>query len=185
MLIIGISATHHNAPIIRLLKCIFTQYSKKCITLTSSEMRAEYAHQLKSAGIDFAVVDIGSGGTGGIFFDVLVLDNTAGDFCADAVEKSISASTVIIYNGDVSECDVKCRCAKVSYGLSEKCDISVSSVVRDCDGVKIVCGVQNAISDVYGQTVEISESAVVLSDENVNIHHALGAIACAAACGVI
>lgn len=175
----------HNAPIIRLLKQIFAQHSQKCITLAAAEMRAEYTQQLKNAGIDFAVVELDGKCACGVFLDVLILDNTSCVVPAAAVEKCINASTVIIYNGDVAHTQLRCRCARISYGISDGCDISMSSAVRVDEGTRIVCCVQKSVADVYGADLEISETAVTLPDDAVNVHHALAAVACAAACAVI
>lgn len=179
MIVIGILAPEHDVSIIKLLKKRFYANKKTCMVIKAENVETDYIYQLGSMGIDFMIIDIYGYVPNNVFLDLLIYDNTADKILCDInIKKNITANTKLIYNGDVGKVHISGDFDMISYGLSHKADITLSSICTCGDGAEIIYCIQRNITALSGKMTEISERVIKYDEENINVYHIL---ACAAA----
>lgn len=175
MIVIGILAPEHGMGIIGILKKIVSDKGGKMTAVKASEAKYEYLYQLEKLGTELFVVDINERIKENIFFDVLLYDNAAGKITEEyEIDKNMMSYTKLIYNMDFDKKYVMGEYDSLSYGLTGRAMVTISSVTQEDTGMKIMCCIQKFKGK---ESVQVHEKAVYTEKSGENISHILAAAA--------
>lgn len=114
----------------------------------------------------------------GMFFDVIVYDNMAGeDMPTKALSKRIHPKTIVISNGDdgyIPEFLIGMKICAITYGLGQKCSVTPSCIDTG-ENLHFNCCVQRSLSSVSGNEIEVGERVITINGSNINVYDALAA----------
>ena len=185
MIIIGVIVANRCDSMIACIKKVFGDVSR-CYFISDAakhESVTEHIFAIKNSGKEICFIcasndDIVSELFSGVFFDVVIYDNMAGeDLQVKNIAKSIHPKTIVISNGDdkiIPEFMHGMKLCAVTYGLGQKCSIT-PSCIDTSDGMHFNCCIQRNIPSLNGGDIEIGENTIYIDGASINIYDALAA----------
>lgn len=186
MVLVALLVANRQQTMENVIKRLFSGSGKKISVVSDIHKIKDlntHLQLLDESGTDIAFVRVWDAEgvcelCSGVFFDVVIYDNMAGEamHCRQ-LAKNIHPKTIVISNGDdavVPDFMEGTKTCMIAYGLGQKCSVIPSAIDVGQDLRLNVC-VQRSFLTLDGKEVEEGEIVVELDGGNCNVYDVLAA----------